>query len=227
MHRIRTVAVAAGALVAAVAGSALAAPTAPKPPKPPAGAARASLSAKPAIVTWGQATTFAGRITGTNGAVTVELQRDPYPLGDGWLVQKTVTTQRNGTYSVSALPTVNTSYRVAARTPAAAASTPVLVRVRPRIGLSLSTSAPAAGGRVRFYGSVRPAHDGRSVAIQKRTPSGTWTTVARATLRDAGATRSAYSRRIAIRRDGTYRVKLAAHADHLAGYSRERAIAVR
>jgi plastocyanin len=76
-----------------------------------------------------------------------------------------------------------------------------------KITLKVSDATPRAGSRVRFYGSVTPAHDGRKVAIQKRGRGGSFKTVARATLRDAGRARSTFSRRLRVRADGVYRAR--------------------
>jgi hypothetical protein len=222
---ITTVAPVAG-LIAAIGGSALAAGTssAAKAKPPSTGV---SLAAKAAVVTWGQLTTFTGKVAGAGAATTVEIQRDPYPFGDGFAVQRSVATAKNGSFSVALLATVNTQYRAVASSRNAAASPTVLVRVRPKVGLSLSTATPRAGSPVRFFGSVKPPHDANPVAIQKRTRTGSWTTVARAVLRDAGTTRSTYTKLVTIQRGGTYRVKIAAHGDHLNGVSRERTISPR
>jgi hypothetical protein len=96
--------------------------------------------------------------------------------------------------------------------------------VAPRVSLGLSDSTPRRGQRVRFSGTVAPAHDGRRVQIQRRSSTGAFVTVARPRLRDAGATRSRYVRRIRIRRDGVYRVRIAAHGDHAESFSRERTV---
>ena len=56
-----------------------------------------------------------------------------------------------------------------------------------RITLKLSDATPTAGTRVRLFGVVRPARDGRRVQIQKRTRDGEFRTVATTRLRDAGA----------------------------------------
>jgi hypothetical protein len=213
-------------LIAAIGGSALAV-GASRPAKAKPGGTGVSLAAKPAIVTWGQATTFTGKVAGAGAARTVEIQRDPYPFGDGFVVQRSVATAKNGSFSVALLATVHTQYRAVATSPNVATSPTMLVRVRPKLGLSLSTATPKAGSTVRFFGSVKPAHDANPVSIQKRTRTGSWTTVARAVLRDAGTTRSTYTKLVTIRRDGTYRVKIAAHGDHLSGVSRERAINAR
>jgi hypothetical protein len=208
-----------------VAGSSLASAGQP-PPKPPKSGA-VSLAAKPAIVVYGSATTLSGRVEGAKGGVAVSLQRDPFPLGDGLLPFRATTTAANGSFSFALTPVLHTSYRAVAATAPSKASPTVLVRVRMRVGLRLSTSTPTAGRTVRFSGSVHPAHDGRTASIQKRSSTGSWTTVARTTLQDAGTTRSSYSRRVRINRDGVYRVKVAGDADHLSGFSRSRSIDAR
>lgn len=204
-----------------VAGSSLA--TAAKPPKD----AAVSLVAKPAIVVYGSATTLSGRVEGARSGVAVTLQRDPFPLGDGLAPYRTATTAANGSFSFTLSPVLHTSYRAVAATSPSKPSATVLVRVRMRVGLRLSTSTPTAGRTVRFSGSVHPAHDSRTASIQKRSSTGRWTTVARTTLQDAGTTHSAYSRRVRINRDGVYRVKVAGDSDHLSGFSRSRSIDAR
>jgi hypothetical protein len=80
---------------------------------------------------------------------------------------------------------------------------------------------------VRFHGTAAPAHDGAPVRIQRRRADGSWRTVARTTLRDAGTDVSRYSRRVRVRRSGTYRVRALAHdSDHLRGTSRRRRLTV-
>ncbi|HEX2414481.1 MAG TPA: hypothetical protein VHJ37_04620, partial [Thermoleophilaceae bacterium] len=76
-----------------------------------------------------------------------------------------------------------------------------------KITLKVSDATPRAGSRVRFYGSVTPAHDGRKVAIQKRGRGGTFKTVVRVTLRDAGSARSTFSKRLKVKADGAYRAR--------------------
>lgn len=214
----------ATALAVGGAGSGLAlAGQAAKPPK----TGQVSLAAKPAIIVYGSATTLSGRVSGAKGGVPVALQRDPFPLGDGLLPYRATTTAGNGSFSFAVTPVLNTSYRAATATAPSKASAVVLVRVRMRVGMRLSTSTPSAGRTVRFTGSVHPAHDGRTASIQKRSSSGSWTTVARTALRDASASHSTYARRVRVHRDGQYRVKVAGDADHLSGFSRPRFIDAR
>ena len=97
--------------------------------------------------------------------------------------------------------------------------------VRPRVGLRLGDKTPARGSRVRFRGSVLPAHDGSAVRIQRRTSAG-WRTIATPVLATAtpsgGVARSKYRARIRIRRSGAYRTVMPAHADHARGKSGKR-----
>jgi len=200
-----------------------------KPPKtPPGGATGITIAAKPAIVVFTGATTLSGRLAGAKAGVVVRLEQDSTrPYGDGYTpTGNTLAVANNGMYSFTVKPLLNTQYRVVAQAAPPVTSAATLVRVRMRVGLTVSDLTPARGSRVRFSGSVSPAHDGRTVSIQKRSPSGRFMTVARTTLRDAGEAKSTYSRRVRVSRDGVYRVKVAGDADHVNGISRLRAVTV-
>ncbi|HEX6389962.1 MAG TPA: hypothetical protein VFZ89_10955, partial [Solirubrobacteraceae bacterium] len=121
---------------------------------------------------------------------------------------------------------VNTRYRVVAATSPTVTSAIVTVSVAYRVGLAVSDSTPRRGTRVRFSGSVGPRKDGATAFIQKRRSDGRFVTVARATLTQATATRSAYVRRVLINRSGVYRVRVSGDASHVAGISRTRTITV-
>ena len=69
------------------------------------------------------------------------------------------------------------------------------------------TPRRALNSRVRFYGSVTPARDGRKVKLQKRGRGGTFKTVAETTLKDAGDARSTFSKRLKVKADGVYRAR--------------------
>lgn len=212
----------------------------PKPPKPPAPPAPATpitpptgtaitLNAKPATIVFSGVTVLSGRLSGrTVAGVPVRLEQDTTrPYGDAYKRSNvTATTARNGTYSLTVKPRANTQYRVVANTSPPVTSVPKLVLVRIRVGISLSDSTPRRGSLVRFSGSVLPAHDGRLVRIQKRSPTGRFITVSRTRLRDAGNARSTYSRRVRVYRDGTYRVKVSGDGDHINGFSRRKTITV-
>lgn len=223
----RSVAFAAAITVALASGASA---QGQKPDKPAKGTQAVSLDAKPNPVVFGAATVLSGRLTGgATGGVTVRLEQDTtLPLGDTFTpAGVTATTANNGTYSFAGVkPAQNTQYRVTAQASPPVTSAPRLVNVRMRVGLRLSDRTPSRGARVRFSGSVLPAHDGRTALIQRRSATGRFVTVARTLLRDAGDERSTYSRRIRVFRDGVYRVKVAGDADHVNGFSGRRTIDV-
>jgi hypothetical protein len=219
------------ALAAAVAVSpaALAAqpPKTPKPPKP-AGTA-ITIAAKSSMLVFSGATTLSGRLNGTGASgVAIRLESDDSrPYGDSYKAAgNAATTSNNGSYSIAVKPLINTQYRVVALASPPVTSPAKLVSVRPLVGLRLSDTTPARGSLVRFSGSVFPAHDGRSVSIQRRLSTGGFVTVARTALRDAGDAKSAYSRRVRVSRSSVYRVKVTGDGDHVNGFSRMRSIAV-
>jgi hypothetical protein len=218
------------ALAALAAAPALAPGQGGKPPKPPKGAAALTLEARPSTIVFGSTVNVDGRLTGTSNDVgtTVRLEADSTrPYGDKYedtgLTTKTVSA---GRYSFAPKPALNTQYRATAQASPPVTSAPRLVVVRMKVGFTVSDSTPRRGQRVRFRGSVAPAHDGRPVLIQRRTSTGRFRTVARTTLRDATGDRSSYRRGIRMRRDGVYRVKAPGDDDHVNGFSRVRRIDV-
>ena len=201
-----------------------------KPPKPnqPQGATTISIDAKPSIVVFSGPTALSGQLSSKTAGVTVKLESDTTrPYGDTYKsAGQTATTTANGSYSFTLKPGLNTQYRVVASTSPPVTSAPKLVLVRMLVGIRLSDSTPSRRSLVRFSGSVFPAHDGRATVIQRRSSTGRFVTVARTTLRDAGTTRSAYSRRVRVFTDGVYRVKVVGDDDHINGISRSRTINV-
>jgi hypothetical protein len=203
-------------------------PAPPTPVTPPTTAL--TLDAKPTTIVYANVTTLSGRLTGrTVRNVVLRLWRDTTaPYGDSYRpTSTTVTTANNGRYSLTAKPLVDTQYRVLTTVAPTVASPPKRVLVRIRTGIRVSDSTPRRGSRVRFSGSAFPAHDGRRVTIQRRSRSGRFITLARTRLRDAGTTKSTYSRRVRVYRDGIYRVKVTGDGDHVNGLSRLKNIDVR
>jgi hypothetical protein len=195
---------------------------------PPRERNRVSLEAARERITFGSTTALSGKVTGRrSGGVDVTLHADPFPVDSEGAVAET-TTDANGDFQfLGVSPDRHTRYRVVARTAPPVTSSAVDVLVRVRVTVRLSDRTPETGERVRFRGSVAPQHDGARARIQRRRRDGSWKTVARTTTRDAGDDRSKYSRRVVVRRDGRYRVKVAAHdGDHLAGTSRRRFVDV-
>lgn len=193
-----------------------------------------ALDARPNPLVFGMATELSGRLSGGNvNGVVVRLEADETrPYGDAYTPVSTATgpatatTNNAGRFAFTLKPALNTQYRAVAQASPPVTSAPKLVLVRTRVGLIVSDLTPRAGALVRFRGTVRPAHDGARALIQRRSGTGRFVTVARATLRDAGTELSRYSRRIRVRRDGVYRVKVAGDADHVNGYSRTRRLDV-
>ena len=175
-------------------------------------------------VTFGRSTVVTGKLTAANPntGVGVDLQADPFPFEDnGFSNVASGVTDANGDYRIVHKPTVHTRYRAVAKTspPTTSALTTVLVRLQ--VKFSVSDSTPNSGSRVRFSGTVCPEHDGKVASIQRRTSTGSYRTVARVTLTDTGGPCSAYARRLRIRSDGTYRVRVpSGDADHSTGISR-------
>jgi hypothetical protein len=185
-----------------------------------------TIAAKPLTITFGQATTISGKVKGPlKDPVPVTLQQNPYPFTDGSFEDSATTlTAGNGDYAFSGVrPARNTRYRTTALVPPQT-SAEVEVQVRIRVALHLSDRTPRAGQRVRFYGTAAPAHDGRTLRIQRQTQTGTWKTVARTGLRDAGDERSKFSRRVRVGRDGVYRARVYHDADHATGTSGRKSV---
>ena len=206
MSRTRTL-MAAFAL-AAIPAVALAAKPAPT---------TVSIAATPPAITFTHAATISGT---TAPNTTVTLRADAFPFNGAFAQVATATSNAAGAYSFSVKPDANTHYRVSAKTHPTAQSPIATVGVRWRVTRTVSTRHPKKGSRVRFSGSVSPAHTGAVAELQRRTSTG-FKTVKTATL-TAGktSTSSRYSLRVKVKRNGTYRVHVAADAAHLAGNSR-------
>lgn len=193
-----------------------------------------TIAASRSIVPFRRPVAITGTVPGPQNAnVTVTLEESRYPYTQGFrATDQSVATDASGQYRLVVLPEVNTRYRVVAKAKKRPTSGEVEVRVRVRVSLGVSDRTPSAGERVRFSGKVLPAHDGRRARIQRRTASGRWKTVARARLRAAkptvnGTARSRFVKRVRVRNDGVYRVRVApGDGDHLAGNSRRRSIDV-
>ena len=181
-----------------------------------------SIAARPNPLVWGGATTISGQLTGARqtAGVDVTLRQNPFPYTGGFKALATVKTDAQGRYAFTRKPKANTRYEVQARRARPNVTSATLqVRVRSKVTLRLSDSTPARGQRVRFSGSVYPAHDGRLVSLQRRTSTGRFVTVARTPLRHVlSGVRSSFSRSLMIVAGGTYRAYVGGHADHSAGF---------
>jgi len=192
-----------------------------KPPK----AGAVTLKPSAAQVTFPAPVTLTGKVKGAKAGVLVTLERRAADA-TAFVPAGTATTDGNGDYSFTQQPAESSVFRATAATTPPATSAEEPVAVAPLVGLKVSDATPRKGQRVRFRGTVRPQHDGTRVAIQRKRADGTWATVKSPLLRDAGSAYSRYSKRFRIRRNGTYRTVIAAHADHAEGVSRERTLTV-
>ena len=192
-----------------------------KPPK----SGDLTLRASAAQITFSNPVTLSGKVKGAKAGVVVTLQRRAADA-TAFVPAGTATTDGNGDYTFTVRPAQSSVFRASAATTPPATSADEPVAVAPLVGLKVSDATPRKGQRVRFRGTVRPQHDGTRVAIQRKRADGTWVTVRSPLLRDAGSSYSTYSKRIRIRRTGTYRTVIAAHADHAEGVSRERRLTV-
>jgi hypothetical protein len=201
------------------------------PGQAPPGGNAVTLTATPASVLFGRATTLAGQVAGDgNAGIEVTLQSQPAPPATttGFTDVATATTDANGNYSFTQAPLVNTQYQVEAKAKPKVTSPVLTVNVRKAVSLKLSDATPKRGSRVRFKGVVKPAHDGVVALIQRRAKTGKFVTVGKATLKTDTKTagQSRYSKRLRVKRSGVYRVRVPADADHARGTSRKRKIKV-
>ena len=150
------------------------------------------------------ATTLAGTLTGTgNAGRRVVLQSNPWPYTQGFqnASNEQVTNAQGGfSFPVLSLPG-NTQFRVQMPERPGVVSPIVAVGVLPTVHTRVSRHRVRRGHRIRFSGSVIPGGTGGQIAFQKKRAC-RWVTVGGTILRAAGR----YSKRLKIRRGGTYRV---------------------
>jgi hypothetical protein len=197
---------------------------------PPGGNAVTAVATPPSVA-FGRATAISGQVTGDGNAdIDLTLQSrsaSSAAAGSAFTDIATTTTDASGNYSFTQVPLVNTQYQVEAKTKPKVTSPVATVNVRFAVSLRLSDATPKRGTRVRFSGSVKPAHDGAFVLIQRRAKTGKFRTVAKAALvasKTPGQSR--YGKRLRIRRSGVYRVRVPADTEHARGTSRKRRIRV-
>jgi hypothetical protein len=200
------------------------------PGTPPVTKNAVGIAAVPGTVIYGHSTVISGKVTGPNKGrgVQVALKAQPYPFTGQFTATGAVTsTGSNGHYSFTVAPRIRTRYRVVAKTAPPVTSAAVTVGVRYAVSFFVSSTIVHRGARVRFFGSVRPAANGRTVFIQRRSSTGVYRTVATAVLRPTtSSTRSSYSRRLRIFASGVYRVRIRGHVPYAASNSRSRRITV-
>ena|SRR5215210_6512469 len=140
-----------------------------------------TLTAQPAVVTYGSSTTLSGAVSTKQVGVKVTVTAQPC----GQSAAKTLTsltTATQGTWTTATQPTVRTAYQAKAKN---ATSSLVTVQVRPRVTLA---KAAAHRYRVRVFAAQSFAQ--RIALFQRRTASG-WRTVKSVTLQNVIADQSA------------------------------------
>jgi hypothetical protein len=181
-----------------------------------------TISADPNPIVYGKGTAIAGKLKGPlKSSILVTLSANEAPYTGGYETVDTTTTDSQGDYSFPDVrPLLNTTYQTKTIVPQAT-SAPVVVRVAIKVKLRLGDRTPRRGQRVRFFGTAAPEHDGRNVYIQKLTATG-WRGITHAVLKDAGTELSKFSKRIRVRRNGTYRARVYHRLDHADGTSPSR-----
>jgi hypothetical protein len=139
----------------------------------------------------------------------VTLQQSPPPFTD-WTDVAQVTSDAQAYYSFKLHPAQTMQYRTLSQGTPSERS--VEVAVAPRIKL---TASAAGSSSIRFSGIFAPALTGQSVAIQRRNPGGSWTTIASVRLK-RGAT---FQGRMRTRKATILRAFFATDGAHLDGFS--------
>ncbi|MGH3387044.1 MAG: endonuclease/exonuclease/phosphatase family protein, partial [Nocardioidaceae bacterium] len=191
-----------------------------------------SLDASATALTWGDEVTLSGTLSvegGGDGDLSdqeVTLQQRPAGSSAEWTDVDTMSPSAAGDFSFVVAPEASTDYRVAypGGSDLPATSATVTIGVATKVTLVVSNDDVRKNEVVLFTGTVRPAHVGQSVALQRRTGNH-WTTVDTATLNDDNTYYIFWSTK--QKGSYTFRVVKAADADHLEGLSPEQVVRVR
>ena len=211
------------ATVAVVATAALFAPLGSAAPKKNTENPNLTIQVDPSIQTWPRMVTVTGTLKGPdNAGKEITLQPDPFPFSQGPIKDvDTTTTDANGDYTFSVQPQEHTNYRAEADVTPKETSGVVTVRSRMKITRRVDDKTPVEGQTITFSGHVGPAHPGKDVLLQRRRPSGTWKTITSAACGPEESDQtSIYSKAFVAKRDGLWRAKVKADADHRGNKSR-------
>jgi hypothetical protein len=107
--------------------------------------------------------------------------------GSAFAVVAKGTTDENGGYSFTQVPTQNTYYRVS---DAAASSTALFQGVEHVLATNVPPSTVAVGAQVTFSGALTPSHDGEVVYLERQNPFGIGFHILAIGTVDAGGTYS-------------------------------------
>lgn len=168
-----------------------------------------TLSASPSPVLFGGTVTLQGVLAGTgNSGRQVALQQRPFPYTAAFTtIGNPQVTGSSGAFSFPLLGiTTNTQYRTITTVGTKVFSDVVTLGVAVKLTTKISTHTVHRGHLVRFSGTITPAKVGALFAIQKLNSRGTWVTLAGGVARGGGTTFTRYTKRIHVRRSGSYRV---------------------
>jgi hypothetical protein len=160
-------------------------------------------------VPFGGAVTLQGVLSGTgNGGRSVALQERPFPYTAAWrTIANPQVTSSAGAFAFPLLNAITTTqYRVVTTAGTRVTSAIVTLGVAVRVRTRVSSTRVRRGSRVRFSGTVTPPKVGAVFAVQRRTTTGRWVTVATGGTRAGTRTSSRFARRVRVRRTSTYRV---------------------
>jgi hypothetical protein len=160
----------------------------------------------PAPVIFSRPFTVSGQLTGTGSAhATVTLLARGFPFTTPFAkLGNSVVSNADGTYSFPFTANLGTAqFQIHADTNPPITTPVVTMQVSSLISLHV-TGHVRKGGLARFSGTVLPAQNGLLVKIQKRGRDGVFRTVAHTNLRHRNAGSSTFSRRLRIKRTGTY-----------------------
>jgi len=151
-------------------------------------AAAVTASASRAIVVYGSSLTLSGTVSSQKSGETVTIFSQPYGQASPAQIGSAVSTT-GGAWSFLVKPALQTGYeaRWKPATGPATASSPMTVKVRPRVSWRVKT---ASGRLVTFFARVSGARSfgGKFVYLQRRNSFGQWISLKRVYL---GATSSA------------------------------------
>ena len=210
-------------LLLMLASPAVAAPSKPPPkPKPgpkPKPVTGIGIGLDPFAITYGQAASVSGQLTGHAVRQPLVLQGAPFPFQAFAEVARGAS-GADGRYSFAVAPPITMRYQVSSATDRSVASGIVHLTVSQRVDAAVSDSTPRRGQLVRFSGAVGPGNPGAVAYIQRRVPvSGRFRTIKRTHLLDAGLTSSVFTAHVRIRHAGLYAVRVRATPYNAQGYS--------
>jgi hypothetical protein len=177
-----------------------------------------TILASPNPIVLGQGATISGRaLPPRTDHLPVVLERATSPFGP-WLSGRTAVTGKTGAYSFQGVaPGSNTWFRADVD---GVDSRPVLVLVRFRVQVLVSSHTPAQGSLVRFSGRVAPGHRHHLAFVQRLGSDRRWHTVKFMRLRGLNPAFSFYSVHVRIDQSGFYRVVVRPDSTHARGFSR-------